>query len=210
MKLTQPGVYMLLNLQTDARYVGSAARSLSLRKAEHLYRLRRGDHRNAHLQASWNKHGEAAFVFVVLENCPPEVCLEREEVWYQRFKEQGCALYNKREHVASQLGFKQSRETVDRVTAQIRGKKRSAEYSQRRSEEMRGTRPDWMIERRVKEWPPLLSPDGKIYRIRNLHAFCVERGLDTSTMRKIALGKPRPLSYKGWRRAPLDTPDTDT
>lgn len=48
-------------------YIGSTQQRWSQRKAEHLYRLRKGKHCNHALQAAWDEHGEAAFEFAVLE-----------------------------------------------------------------------------------------------------------------------------------------------
>lgn len=63
--MTKAGIYMLVNKVTGKTYIGSS-RDCERRKMEHITRLRRGVHINSKLQASWNKHGEAAFEFIVV------------------------------------------------------------------------------------------------------------------------------------------------
>ena len=53
----------------DKYYIGSA-QSFERRSWQHKYDLRKGQHKNPKLQAAWNKHGEDAFVFEVIENVP--------------------------------------------------------------------------------------------------------------------------------------------
>lgn len=51
----------------DKTYVGSSGRSIKQRWKAHLYGLRRGNHPNVHLQNAYNKYGESALSFSVLE-----------------------------------------------------------------------------------------------------------------------------------------------
>lgn len=74
-------IYKIINIVNNKFYVGSAV-NYEKRKARHLWRLRRGDHANKHLQAAWVKYGEKAFVFVVAEEVAPERdLLAAENVW---------------------------------------------------------------------------------------------------------------------------------
>jgi len=188
---------MILNTVTDCRYVGSAARAISGRWGEHRYHLRRGTHRNRHLQASWEKHGEDAFRFIVLENTPAETVLDVEERWYQQFKQAKFPLYNKHEHVRSQLGMKHTPDTVERMRRALTGLKRTPEQCERQRQRMQGVKPVHMYETSVKTWPPLVDPEGVVHTITNLRKFCMERGLDTSSLRKVVIGEHP--HYKGWR-----------
>lgn len=75
------GIYKIINVINNKFYVGSAV-DLKRRKARHFSELRTGKHNNRYLQASWLKYGEAAFVFVVVEELPPEAdLLAAENVW---------------------------------------------------------------------------------------------------------------------------------
>jgi len=77
-------IYKIINVVNNKFYVGSAV-NFEKRKARHLWRLRRGDHVNKHLQSAFNKYGEAAFVFAVVENVPDtEDLLQAENVWLRQ------------------------------------------------------------------------------------------------------------------------------
>lgn len=65
-------VYAIVNIKTSRRYVGSTG-DFRTRMNGHRSMLRRGIHENSYLQRAWNKYGEAAFVFEVIESCPLEL-----------------------------------------------------------------------------------------------------------------------------------------
>jgi len=60
------GIYKIINTATDCFYIGSAV-NLKRRNTRHFSELRTNKHNNKHLQAAWNRYGEACFVFVILE-----------------------------------------------------------------------------------------------------------------------------------------------
>lgn len=75
------GIYKIINVVNNKFYVGSAV-NFSRRKTRHFSELRTGKHNNRYLQAAWNKHGEAAFVFVVVEEVQDKATLlETENRW---------------------------------------------------------------------------------------------------------------------------------
>lgn len=77
-------IYKIINVINNKFYVGSAV-NYEKRKARHLWRLRRGDHANKHLQAAWNKYGAHAFVFAVVEEVAEEQdLLAAENVWLKK------------------------------------------------------------------------------------------------------------------------------
>jgi group I intron endonuclease len=77
-------VYKIINVVNNKFYVGSAV-NYEKRKARHLWRLRRGDHANKHLQAAWLKYGAQAFVFAVVEEVTPDSdLLAAENVWLKK------------------------------------------------------------------------------------------------------------------------------
>lgn len=74
-------IYKIINVVNNKFYVGSAV-DFEKRKARHIWRLRRGDHANKHLQAAWSKYGEQAFVFAVVEVVSENAdLLKAENVW---------------------------------------------------------------------------------------------------------------------------------
>mgnify|MGYP001569841994 CR=1 FL=1 len=106
------GVYCWHNLKTGKRYVGSAARSFRYRNKNHLSELRRGRSPCTYLQHAWNKYGEQAFYFCILERCLPEECLAREQYWidYYRSAESRYG-YNCSSVAGSVLGCRWKRKT---------------------------------------------------------------------------------------------------
>jgi len=62
-------IYRITNMANGKFYIGSAD-SFARREWQHKYALRRNEHKNPHLQASWNKYGEEMFVFEIVEAIP--------------------------------------------------------------------------------------------------------------------------------------------
>lgn len=73
----RPGIYAIEHLSGKC-YVGSAS-NISKRWSRHRADLRLGKHRNLHLQAAWDRDGEAAFTFRILEIT--EDLTAREQHW---------------------------------------------------------------------------------------------------------------------------------
>ena len=61
----QPGIYIILCLANDYRYVGQSS-NIASRFAEHKRNLRRNKHSNECLQQDFNFYGEKVFEFTVL------------------------------------------------------------------------------------------------------------------------------------------------
>jgi hypothetical protein len=74
-------VYRILNTITGKSYVG-ISHNAKRRKKNHFERLKAGIHHSSKLQNSFNKHGELAFQFEILEqDIPVELSLDRERYW---------------------------------------------------------------------------------------------------------------------------------
>ena len=74
-------IYRITNMVNGKYYIGSTD-AYERRVWQHRYALKRGVHANAPLQASWNKHGEEAFVFEVVEEVRAGVDrLSVEDMW---------------------------------------------------------------------------------------------------------------------------------
>lgn len=67
-------VYQITCSVNGKFYIGSTVNKAQ-RWGRHRRELRRGIHKNRNMQASWNKYGEAAFVFVVVEELTDPVQL---------------------------------------------------------------------------------------------------------------------------------------
>ena len=65
------GIYSITNSVNGKRNIGQS-KDIRNRWNGHRGQLRNGVHPNRHLQAAWDKYGETAFVFEVLEQCRQE------------------------------------------------------------------------------------------------------------------------------------------
>lgn len=133
------GVYSIVHVASGKRYVGSTTAILAYRWTEHRWALRAGRHHNRHLQYAWNKYGPTAFIFEVLERCPTELTLAREEFWISFF----CACdpakgYNLCGARRNSLGVKRTAETRLKMSLSQKGRRLTAEHRARLSEAMRG------------------------------------------------------------------------
>lgn len=78
-------IYKIINLVNDKFYVGSTTNK-KVRFREHRKQLRGNRHHCKHLQAAWNKYGEAKFDFVVIEEVPQDCNLsDAEDKWLQEW-----------------------------------------------------------------------------------------------------------------------------
>ena len=117
------GIYEIVNRENGKRYIGSAVH-LERRKTEHFGNLRKGKHRNRHLQSAYAKYGENSFVFSVLEYCGKERLIEREQFYIDVL----CPEYNIAPRAGSNFGIRFSAEVRAKISASKIGKKFSAEH----------------------------------------------------------------------------------
>ena len=88
--LLKTGIYKITNLVNNKYYIGSTQESFIKRWKHHTGSLRRGSHKNTHLQNAWNNYGEDNFIFTILETCEIENCLEREQIYLNKFLNKNC------------------------------------------------------------------------------------------------------------------------
>ncbi len=75
------GIYAITNIQTQEQYIGSSY-DIFLHLNQHKAALRRGIHHAKRLQKAWDKYGEAAFQFELLEEVTDHRVLESLEQQY--------------------------------------------------------------------------------------------------------------------------------
>lgn len=201
------GIYGIRHIESGCIYVGSGVK-IPQRWKEHLSDLRRGEHVNRRLQRAWDKYGESAFEFFVIEPVDtPEMLLIREQYWIDRYWGRDTC-FNLNPTAGSTLGRERSAEERESISA---GRKRFLETEDGRAsiEQFKGSMagkwtgwPGNASDRRkevAKREYVFTDPSGHTCRyFGNLKDFCTERGLDTSTMLKVFNGD-RP-SHKGWRK----------
>jgi len=113
------GIYQIKNTLNGNRYIGSAA-DLRRRWQQHLSALRHSQHHNRHLQRAFDKYGEEAFIFEVLEeDIEPENLIEREQHYFDTLE----PAYNTSPTAGSQLGMRRTDETRAKISAANTGKR---------------------------------------------------------------------------------------
>ncbi len=150
------GVYQIRCLITSQIYIGSAV-NMPARWAQHLRSLRRGVHKNQHLQQAWIRYGEENFEFFVLEYVTRAFLLRAEQEWIDKTQ---CTDRN--------TGFN---------ICPITGSPRDS-FAQ--------------------VWEGFMDPNGNEVKITNLFDFCRQHDLDFPSMHRLAKGKSKLKSYKGW------------
>jgi group I intron endonuclease len=140
-KQLRTGVYCILNRVTRKRYVGSAAYSFANRWKTHRKQLRSGCHHSVLLQRAWDKYGEDAFDFLVIQRCVPSCCLAVEQRWMDllRSSDPGRG-FNVSPTAGSRLGNKQSPEAIAKISAANLGKVVSSETRAKTSAALKGKR----------------------------------------------------------------------
>lgn len=122
-------IYAITNIVNDKQYVGQAVVKYK-RWKNHRIALRCNKHENKHLQSAYNKYGEAAFIYTVLEIISDVSLLdEREQYWMDKLDCVDPKGYNLQPIAGSSRGYKHSIETKMKWSEQRKGKKRSAQFA---------------------------------------------------------------------------------
>lgn len=118
------GIYAIRNTVNGKVYIGSSV-SLEKRVKEHKRKLTNSIHENDRLQKAFNKYGESAFVFEVIERVAdrPKI-LEREQYWIDAHQSADRNIgYNIYPIAGSPSGSKPSAAARERMSAA--GRKRA-------------------------------------------------------------------------------------
>lgn len=137
------GVYQILCIPTGKVYIGSAI-NLRSRQSQHFTALRRGTHKNPHLQSAWNKHGGDAFEFSVIELVLASFVTDREQYYINKHRATNRKYgFNQAPEAGSVLGYKHSDASRANMSASAKKRQRVAvsdEARQHMSEAKRGTK----------------------------------------------------------------------
>lgn len=126
------GIYIITNVLENKHYIGQSVHCLE-RFSKHKSLLRKNIHSNPHLQNSWNKHGEKAFTFEVLEEYENEFLFSFENFW--------CNMLNVHNRLhgynsdsinpTGSLNHHHSKETIEKIRKANTGKKHSKETKEK-------------------------------------------------------------------------------
>lgn len=137
--LSASAIYSITNRVNGKVYVGSAV-SLGRRWRHHRSSLRRNLNRSIYLQAAWNKYGEEAFDFNVIEYVDEAARLiEREQYWidFLRSAVRGFG-YNISPTAGSTLGIKLTDDARRKISLAGMGRRPTEETRQRLSAAQKG------------------------------------------------------------------------
>lgn len=117
------GIYAITNRVNGNIYIGSAT-NLYKRYYEHRFYLDRGTHHNSHLQRSWHKYGESAFLFSALLYCNKTDLITFEQraidVFIDKLGRE--SIYNTSLTAGNTLGVKHSDETKAKIGEKSKGR----------------------------------------------------------------------------------------
>ncbi len=139
------GVYKITCTANGRFYIGSAV-NLQQRRRQHFSDLRLNKHHSLHMQRAWNKYGEHAFTFEVVEYVLPMSLTAREQYWLNKLKPFGRKGFNiahdtispslGRKHTLEEIekmkGRKASPETIEKLRQAKLGKKQLPEFVEKR------------------------------------------------------------------------------
>lgn len=113
------GVYQITCIENGLIYIGSS-KNIEQRWKNHRRELRLNRHNNMFLQADWNKYGENAFTFEILEQCKEEERYNLE----QQYLDKLLPFYR------TGKGYNISEKSTTRNTTEIRFFKPKRSYNQ--------------------------------------------------------------------------------
>lgn len=112
------GIYEIKNKHNGHRYIGSSL-NIDRRWHDHKHLLTCGNHHSSYLQNAWNKYGEDAFEFSIIELCFPWVLTSREQYFFKTYHPE----YNvSKDTLRPMMGLKHSDETRDKISKSLIGR----------------------------------------------------------------------------------------
>ena len=191
-------IYRITHKASGTTYVGST-NSAKRRWGEHKSCLRRGVHDNEHLQRAWQKYGETAFEWVVLEDGLADTDLiEHEQSWLDEYRERG-EVYNMGDCAEAPMRGRHHTEETKRKMSRVF----SEAHRRRLGEAFKGRNHTQetkykMSKAYARPYPAFIHCEtGEIIPAGiNLFRLCRGHGLNAGHMNEVKNGKRK--SHKGW------------
>jgi group I intron endonuclease len=119
------GIYKIMNKINGKIYIGSAInfKQRWYGNGSHVKTLNKNKHKNMYLQNAWNKYGEDSFEFLIVEECPEDKLIEREQYYLDTLKPWKREIgYNICKIAGNLLGYKHSEEAKQKISLIHKGK----------------------------------------------------------------------------------------
>lgn len=205
-EMNKSGIYAIVNLMDGKQttYVGSTSNSFRARMRGHVSCLNLGRSKNPHLQRAWNKYGEDAFEFSVLEVVErKEKLLEHEQFWLDQLKKKR-ATYNCEGTVERPtLGKKLTDEQKRKIGERQRGRRASLETKRKMREAALGKPKPKSTSELLRAWHSKAYPSFRnVYTGEvippgiNLKQLCCTKRISKIGLREVRDGKK--LQHRGW------------
>lgn len=212
-------IYEIINKVNGKRYIGQTV-NLAPRKAVHFTTLKRGVHKNKHLQNSWNKHGEENFIFDILEKVSDNLLTEREQYFVDNtprellfniclecvdstrgvvgyFKGKKFSKEHRKKIGESQKGRVTSLETRKKLSEAHKGKKLSEEHKAKLGH--KGEKHHYFGKKRSKKTCEKISKTKKERYVKENHPMFGKHHLEKTRKKMSESAKKRP------KRGPMPT-----
>lgn len=140
MRKIYSGIYAIIHVETGRLYIGSAV-DIAKRWNLHRHGLKNKKHHSAILQRAWDKYGESAFSFVILEFVKEKVeLIKREQYWIDTSNCLSPNGFNICPTAGNTLGRRFSQNTLDSMSRNRVGRKPSDETKRKMSEAHKGVK----------------------------------------------------------------------
>ena len=116
------GIYIIKSVVNGKFYIGSS-NNVHRRWRDHRAMLRKDAHYNAKMQNHFNKYGKDCFSFKIVEVCPIDKLIIREQHWIDLLTPPFnlCRIADR----TTGITFKRSQENKDKISKALKGRKRN-------------------------------------------------------------------------------------
>lgn len=130
------GIYCIENIIDHKKYIGQSV-NIERRFSQHKHLLKNGKHENEHLQRAWDKYGNDAFNFYILQECAEEELDELEVNYINMFNstDRDCG-YNFES--GGRKNKRLSEESKAKISKANKGRKHTEEAKRKMSESRKG------------------------------------------------------------------------
>lgn len=122
LKNQNSGIYSITHLKTGNFYIGSA-KNFNKRWSAHICHLKKNKHHSPYLQNIYNKYGIESLQFNIIEICPIQNLLSREQFYLDNLKPR----FNTLKIAGSSLGHKMTLRARANISSGRKGKQVSTE-----------------------------------------------------------------------------------